>query len=431
MTVMTLAGIAAAPWLVRTLVPGFAAEAGKVELTSALTRGVFPYLLFISLAAVLMAVLNARERFAAAAFTPVLFNIAIVAVALSLAGRLAPVWAVAVGAVVGGVIQWLFLVPFAWREGMRLRPLAVHRDPALRKIGRLLVPGLFGVGIVQINVLIGNYLASSLPQGSVASLYYAGRLNELALGVFAISVATVVLPAMSQHAAGGRIDELRETLGFALRHVSMIVLPASVGLFVLRYPIVSVLYERGRFDEVSSALTAAALWGYSLGLLGYAAVRVLAPCFFSLQDTRTPVAVAGIALVVNVAGCLALMGPLENAGIALANSIAGFVSAGLLLVLLRRRLGTIGGRRIGSSVLRHAAATAVMGVVIVAVSAAWPPAEAGALPMRVLSLATVIVAGIVTYGAALVLLRAPELAELSGVMRRGVPRTDDRRGDAG
>ncbi|MFQ5742853.1 MAG: murein biosynthesis integral membrane protein MurJ [Acidobacteriota bacterium] len=417
---LMLLGIAAAPWLVRSvLVPGFGARAGAWDLTAHLARITFPYLLFISLSAALMAILNARDRFAAPAFTPVLFNLALIACALSLSGTLSSVNALAAGAIVGGFLQWLFLVPFSWRLGMRFRLHLRLSDPAMRRIGLLMVPGLFGVGITQINVLVGQLLASFLRTGSISSLYYAGRLNELTLGVFAISVATVVLPLMSRQAARGDREQLVSTLNFALRQVTLITLPAAVGLILLRSQIVDVLFQRGLFNSQSTDLTAAALWGYSCGLIGYAAVRIIAPAFYALKDTRTPVIVAAVAMVANVVGCLILMQRFGHVGIALANSLAGYLNTVLLLVLLRRKLGRVGLWRLTTSFLRLGVAAAVMGWVVSALSGWWKPASGAGLVTEVLVLAAVILVGVLTYLAAAAALRAPELAELRSLVLHG------------
>ncbi len=432
--VLALAGVLAAPLLVRSFAPGFAAVPGKVELTVRLTRFVFAYLVFISMAAVLVAVLNARDRFAAAAFAPVLLNISIVSAGIAAwwAGITAPsraVWVVAAAAVIGGAAQYAFLIPYARRQGMRVWPLRPTGDPALREIGRLMVPGLFGVGIIQINIIVGRTLASQLGEGAVASLDYAARINELTLGVFAISVATVVLPLMSRQGAAGNLVALRNTLVFALRQISLVTIPATVGMILLRYEIVAALYQRGQFDADSTRLTAAALWGYAVGLVAVAAVRVVAPAFFALRDTATPVRVGAVAMLVNIVACLALRSSLGNAGIALANSIAAIVSSMLLLLLLRRRVGALHLRSLAGSLLRIGAATAVMGWVVEALrQVSWPGPAGGLLELG--KLLFVITIGLLTYLAALAAMRAPELRELRSVTRGGVPDTLTDRGEA-
>lgn len=419
---LTVIGILIAPAVVPLLYPGYADVPGKLALTVQLTRMVFVYALFISLSAVLMAVLNARDRFAAAAFTPVLLNIAILAggVTAWMAGVEAPVYFILAGAVLGGLLQWLFLVPFARAEGMRFGPRLDWADPELREIGQLIVPRLFGVGVVQVNILVGRMLASELGEGNVAALYFGSRITELTLGVFAISIATVVLPPLSRQGAAGDRDGMRSTLAFALRQVTAITLPATVALIVLREPIVRVLFERGRFDAESTAITAAGLAGYAFGLVGVAGVRIIAPGFFALRDTRTPVRVATAAMFVNIVGCLALRGPLQIAGISLANSIAGTFSAVALLWLLRRRLGRLDGRALLASLVRIVAAAGAMGAVLAALQPTLAaPGRTGV--EGALGLGGLVIAGIVVYFGVLSMLRAPELEELRQVVRRRIP----------
>jgi putative peptidoglycan lipid II flippase len=432
---LALGGVLAAPVLVHWFASGFAAVPGKIELTIRLTRFVFLYLVFISMAAVLVAVLNARDRFAAAAFVPVLLNVSIVGagVAAWWAGVTEPVravWIIAIAAVLGGAAQYVFLIPYARRLGMRVWPRRPTGDPALRQIGKLMVPGLFGVGIIQINIIVGRTLASQLGEGAVASLDYAARINELTLGVFAISVATVVLPLMSRQGAATDLAALRDTLVFALRQISLVTVPAAVGMILLRYEIVQVLYQRGQFDVDSTQLTAAALWGYAVGLVAVATVRVVAPAFFALRDPATPVRVAAIAMLVNIIACLALRSALGNAGIALANSIAATANAALLLILFRRSVGVLHLRELGASLARIIVAAAIMGWVVGALRQTVWYAGAGGNLLDLGKLLAVITVGGLTYVAALAAIRAPEIRELRSVIRGGVPDTLTPRGGA-
>lgn len=417
-TGLTLVGILVAPWIVPLLYPGFRQDPAKIALTVRLAQLVFAYALFISLSAVLMAVLNARERFAAAAFTPVLLNVSIIVFAVSawIVDAESSVYYIVAGVIAGGLAQWLFLVPFARRAGMRFQFLADWNNPGLRQVGRLIVPRLLGVGVVQVNIIVGRMFATRLGDGPLAAMYYSARITELTLGVFAVSVATVVLPAMSRQGAAGDHAAMRGTLSFALRQVTAITLPAAVGLILLRQPIVAVLFQRGAFDADSTAMASAGLMGYAAGLVAVAAVRITAPGFYALHDTRTPVAAALVAMVVNIVGCMMLMGPLGIGGIALANSIAALASAALLLAILRVRLGGIDGGTLLRSICRIVAAAALMGWVVSALANRWlgdlgvPPALLGA------GLVATIVVGTLTYVAALAVARAPELRELRAVL---------------
>ena len=415
-SVLTVVGMLLAPTLVeKVLLPGKPEIWG---LATNLVRVTFPYLIFISAAAALMALLNSRDRFAAAAFTPVFFNLTLIASAGVMVWFEAPIYVWATAAVLGGFLQWLSLVPHGWRLGMRFRPGRLFRDPAMRRIAALMVPGLFGVGIIQFNTLVGQYLASWLAEGNITGLFLAGRLTELPLGVFAIAIATVVLPLMSRQAASGEKEEMLSTLNFALRQVALITLPASVGLLVLRTEIVSVLFQYGAFTAESTAMTAAALAGYSVGLMAFAGIRIVAPGFYAMRDTRTPVQIAAVTIVVFPVGCLALIPVLGHAGIALANSLAAYINVGLLLLMLRRRVGPFGGRSFLVSFARLALASGVMGWVVWGLrSLLMGDTRAGGVA-RAAALAATIGIGMLTYLAAVVLMRAPELGELRQMRAR-------------
>ena len=431
--VLAIGGALAAPVMVRWFAPGFAVVPGKIELTVRLTQFVFTYLVFISMASVLVAILNARDRFGAAAFAPILLSISIMGGGLAAwwLGIRAPVravWVVAVSAVLGGAAQYAFLVPYARQQGLKLWPRRPTGDPALRDIGRLMVPGLFGVGIIQINIIVGRALASRLGEGAVASLDYAARINELTLGVFALSVATVVLPVMSRQGATNDLIALRNTLVFALRKISLVTIPATVGMILLRHEIVSALYQRGQFNADSTRLTAAALGAYAIGLVAVATVRIVAPAFFALRDTVTPVLVAAFAMLVNVIACLALRSSLGNAGIALANSIAAVISALLLLALFHCRVEALRLRGLAGSLVRIVTATAIMGWVVDALRRAASQGDTVGGLREVSALVAMIVAGLLTYLAALTVMRAPEIWELRLIGRGDLPDTLTGRG---
>ena len=416
-SVLTVFGMLFAPFLVeKVLIPG---KPEAWELASNLMRVTFPYLIFISAASALMALLNSRDRFAAAAFTPIFFNFTLIGSAILMVWVDAPIYVWAMAAVLGGFLQWLSLVPHGWRLGMRFRPGNLFGDPALRRIGALMIPGLFGVGITQVNILVGQSLASWLAEGNITGLFLAGRLTELPLGVFAIAIATVVLPVMSRQAAHGNNDEMLLTLNFALRQVALITIPASVGLLILREEIVSVLFQYGEFTAESTSMTAAALAGYSVGLVAFAGIRIVAPGFYAMRDTRTPVKIAAVAMVVNVLGCLGLIPWFGHAGIAVANSLAAYLNLGVLLVLLRGRVGSFGGGSLLASYARLAAASAVMGWVVWGLRSSLMGDTGAAVITRVLALGAIIGIGILTYLAAVVLMRAPELTELRQMRAQG------------
>jgi len=396
--VLTALGVIFSPALVKVLASGFSGIEGKWDLTVSLNRLMFPYLLFIGLAALVQGVLNVNGSFAVPAFTPVLLNLSIIAAALGLSPYVQePAYAFAWGVLVGGALQIGFQIPFVMRMGMRFPFRISFSHPGVRQIGRLMLPGLFGMGITQITLLVDSFFASFLKEGSVAALYYSGRVNELALGSFAISVSTVILPTMSKQAAEGRIDDMRRTLLYGLRVVAFITLPASVGLMLLRGPIIAVLFEHGRFSPEDTAYTATALLYYSIGLLPFGAVKILAPAFYSQKDTRTPALLAAWTLGAHLILCPTLSHFMKHGGIALADSISATLNMVLLMTVFGRRHGLPWVKELALPACRLLAAAAVMGGVALAMLG-WLEALFATLPMaRALALFATLGAATGTY----------------------------------
>ena len=414
---LTAAGVVLSPLVVRAVAWGFLANPGKRDLTISLNRLMFPYLFFIGLAALAMAILNSLRSFAVPAFTPVLLNLSIITAALTVAPTLdEPAYAFAGGVLVGGLLQLTFQLPFIRRRGIRLRPSVSFRDPALRKVGRLMVPGFVGVGVYQINLIVDAQFASFLGDGSVSWLYYGDRITELVLGVFAISLSTAVLPTLSRQVVDGDHEGVRRTLAAALRLVAFITLPATVGLVILREPIVRVLFQRGEFTSADAVQTAGALLGYGLGLLPFAVVKILGPAFFAHQDTATPVKVAAVCLVFHVVACALLVGPFRHTGIALATSLSSALNMVLLSALLQRRIGAGFLRGIPTSALRFVISGGIMAISLWAVEhlRPYPAGTAGLAAAGWLAMA--IGVGIVTYMGSNLLMGGRELRELADVL---------------
>jgi len=327
----TLTGIALAPVLVTVFSPGFVDDPDQFARTVDLLRLTFPYLAMVSMVALSAGVLNTYGRFAVPAFTPVFLNVGLIASALALAPRLAePVYALAWGVLAGGLAQLAFQLPALARIGMLLWPRLSFTHPGVRRIGTLMAPAVFGASVAQINILIDTALASLLAAGSISFLYYADRMMEFPLGVFSIALGTVVLPSLSR--AFQRADDggYAATLDWALRLVAIVTLPAAVGLAVLATPILSTLFEYGAMTPADVDAAAGALAAYGIGLVALSVVKVLAPAYFARQDTRTPVRVGLVAVVVNVVLNLMLIGPFAHVGLALATSLAAVVNASLL-----------------------------------------------------------------------------------------------------
>ena len=326
--VLTLLGIFFSPILIRIIAPGFIKIPEKFQLTVTLNQIIFPYLFFMGLFALCMGILNSLRHFFAPAIAPIFLNISIIAFRPPLLSPFfeKPVMALAVGVLAGGVIQFLFQIPFLMKRGITFRFNFNFRHPAIKRIGSLMVPGLIGTAVYQLNVFIDTIFASFLPSGSVSYLFFADRLMEFPLGIFAIAIGMASLPSLSALASQGRMEELKETLSFTFRLVSFISIPAMVGLISLKTPIVHLLFQRGHFDYTATIMTAKALLCYSVGLWAIAGARTIVPAFYSLQDTWTPLKIALICLVANVVLNSILIFPLKHAGLALATSLSSILN---------------------------------------------------------------------------------------------------------
>ena len=425
LTVLTgvcLLGVLAAPWIVPLIAPGFGGDAEKLALTTLLTRIMFPYLLFIGLAALAMGVLNSIRSFAAPAFSPVLFNIGIIASAFLLAPLFdQPILAVAVGVVIGGLAQFLIQMPAMKKAGLLFGWRFDFAHEGVRRIGWLMAPALIGLSVTQINILVSTILASYFP-GGPTYLFYGMRLIHFPLGVFGVALATALLPSLATQAAKGELDALRGTLGFGLRLIFFVILPAMVGIILLRLPIVHLFFEHGRFTAADTQGTAAAVLAYAIGLWAFAGVRIVVSAFYSLQDTRTPVLVAAVALGANVALSLALMEPLAHAGLALATALSAILNMAVLVVLLNRRLGPFDWDTIARSHMRVllAAVPIVVTCVWIAGLGIWtqPDAWAAKAVMLIVGIG-ISVAGYVTVHA---LLHSDELDFLWELLKRKLTR---------
>jgi len=357
-------GVVFSPVLVKVLAYGFTGIEGKWDLTVSLNRLMFPYIIFIGLAALAMATLNTLGTFALPAATPILLNLSVIGAAW-LFGRSSsePAYVFAGGVLVGGALQIGAQLPALWRRGWRPLRRTSFVHPGIRQVGRLMLPGILGLGISQIILIVDSQFASFLGEGAVSALYYAGRVNELALGSFAISVSTVILPALSRRAAANELDELRTTLLFGLRLVAFVTVPAMAGLIVLRREIVAVLFERGAFDANATRLTSTALFYYAMGLFAFGGIKVVAPAFYARKDTRTPVKLATITLITHILLCSFLSRRMGLGGIALADSITGTMDMTLLIFAFRRKIGLPLLRPFVGPVLLFGAAAMVMGAV--------------------------------------------------------------------
>jgi putative peptidoglycan lipid II flippase len=347
LTVVTILGVIAAPLLVLLFAPGFRLDEGKFDLTVEMLRWTFPYLLFISLAALAAGVLNSYGRFAVPALTSTLMNLVVIVFAAWIAPAFErPGVVLAIGVFVAGVAQMAFQLPFLVKLGLLRRPRWRWDHEGVRKIGRLMLPAIFGSSVSQVALLLDTLIASFLATGSIAWLYYADRLMEFPLGVFSIALATVILPGLAAHHAAQAPERFTATLDWALRLTVVVVLPATVALIVLAGPLTVTIFHYGKFDAHDVRMASLALMAYASGLLAFSLVKVLAPGYFARQDTRTPVRIGVQALSLNMGLNLLIVLPLAfvypdrpglHALLALNNGIGAWYNSSMLYRGLRRQ----------------------------------------------------------------------------------------------
>jgi len=415
---LVLSAICVVGWIfarsiVYWLAPGFYDVPGKAELTIHLTRIMIPFLLLIALAAKAMGILNARNKFAIPAIAPVFFNLGSVIGGLFLGFTvgpslgLSPIEGMAFGTLVGGFLQFAVQWPSLRRAGFRYRPMLDFYDPGVRQIMRLMGPAIIGTAAVQINVFVNTNFASEIVDpatgavlnGPVSWLSYAFRFMQFPIGVFGVAIATAALPPLSRSTSNPDYVEFRQTLAHSLALVFLLCIPSAVGLVVLGRPIVALVFEHGKFTSFDTVQTANALAAYSLGLAGYAAVKVLSPAFYALNDARTPMLISVGSIVVNFVMNSLLVGPFGHVGLAFSTSTVALVNFLLLAVFMRRRLGRLGGRRLAATVFRVIAASCAMA------AGAWFASELLSwLPLRGLGLhllqvsAALALAAVIFYG---------------------------------
>jgi putative peptidoglycan lipid II flippase len=415
---VTVLGVLLSPIIVWVLAPGFTAAPAKFDLTVLLARIMFPYIFFIGLVALAMGILNSLGQFAAPALAPVLLNVAMIGSLLAISPHLEkPSVGLAIGVIIGGAIQLGLQVPFMLQKGFHLLVRSPLYHNAVKRIARLMTPAVLGAAVYQINVFVGTLLASLLPEGSVSYLYYADRLVQFPLGVFAIALATAVLPSLSRQAAAGDLEGLRASFSHGLRLVFFITIPAMTGLIMLKAPIVRLLFERGAFDPITTQRTAEALLYYACGLWAFSGARIVIATFYSLQDTKTPVKIGVICLLVNIALSVILMGPLQHGGLALATSLASAVNLLLLILALRKRLGGMGTRGIVKSVFRSSVCAAVMAVVIGLGILWWAPEGEGSAWHLLAWVFGMVIGGVVVYGGCASLWGCKEMGAVIDVIR--------------
>ena len=333
--VVMLLGVFAAPLIITVFAPGF--EDTKHVIATDMLRVTFPYILFISLTAFATSILNTYKQFAIPAFTPVLLNLSLIGCAIWLAPKMdVPIKALAWGVLFAGVAQLLFQFPFLMRLNLFPRPGLKRDKEGINRILKLMLPTLFAVSIVQINLLVDTIFASNLVDGSISWLYFSDRMIEFPLGVFGIALATVLLPNLSGEHAKNETEKFSSMMDWALRWVFVIAVPAAIGLAVLAIPILATLFQYGEFTTYSAIMTGKSLLAYSLGLPAFILIKVFVTGFFSRQNTLTPVKIGAFAMIANIGFNFLLVGPFAHVGLALATSMSAILQAILLYWLLRK-----------------------------------------------------------------------------------------------
>lgn len=418
--IFTAAALFLMPWLMHAIAPGFADQPAKFELTIELTRITFPYLTFMALIALLGGMLNTMQRFAATAAAPILLNIILISALALIRYDIIPhpgfglAWAV----IVAGIGQLIWIAAACARAKILFRLPRPRLTPGVRRLLRLMAPGLIGAGVVQINLVVDVILASTLQEGSVSFLYFADRVNQLPLGVVGVAVGVALLPLLTRQLAAGDDAAAADSQNRAIEFALILTLPAAAALMTIPGPIVSVLFERGAFDSAAAANTAGALAAFAVGLPAYVLIKALTPGFFARQDTSTPVKIAVFSMALNVFLAIALMQVLAHIGIALATACSAWINAAALGFILRRRGQFAIDRRLWRVAPRAFAAAAAMAATLVFGEMLIGDLLTGTGFQRVLALVVLVMLGLAAYGTLAHVFGAVRLAEMRSMLRR-------------
>lgn len=409
----------AMPWVMYGFAPGFADDPYRFDLAVQLAQVTFPYLMFISLVSQLGGVLNALGRFAAAAATPIILNLCLIAAILGLSPFVeTPGHALAWGVAVAGAAQFVWLIWACHRAEFSLRLLRPRMSPRVKRLLVLMLPGVIGAGVVQINLLIDVVIASLLPRGSVSFLYYADRVNQLPLGVIGVAVGTALLPLLSRQLREGDDSAAAGSMNRALEFALLLTVPGAAALMVMPDLVVSVLFERGAFGATETAATAAALAAYAAGLPAYVLIKVLAPGFFAREDTATPVKIAAFCVAINLVLNLILMGPFLHVGIAIATVVSAWINAGLLGFLLMRRGHFSADARLRRAVPRTLLASATMAAALWFALGALSDIAVGDALREALVLSGLIVLGLCVFATSAIAFGAARPADIKRLLDR-------------
>jgi putative peptidoglycan lipid II flippase len=421
--VVVVLGVLAMPAVVAVIAPGFVEHPATFDLTVRLARIMLPYMLFMMTSALAMGILNSFYRFAVPASAPIVMNV----FALASLFILVPVfgetpeeqiYALTVGVLAGGAAQVLIQLPSLYRVGFRFQPRFNFRHPAIKKVGLLMVPALFSIGVVRINLLINTAAASFVGVGVVSFIMYAERLLQFPMGVFGFSLANALLPRISRHAARGELETFKDLVSFALRASLFISLPATAGLIVLGDPLVRVIYQHGAFTAGDTAATSVILGAFAAGLFAFVGMQIITPAFYALKLPKEPIRGGVVALTSNLIFTVILALLLKGPGVALAISISTTCTLGYLLHRLRRAAGPIGFRRIAVAGVRFGCASAVLAALLVPARAALERYVPAATLPQAAALLAVVAAAIPIYVLLAYLFRAREVREIIYIILR-------------
>ncbi|MCA6071673.1 MAG: murein biosynthesis integral membrane protein MurJ [Endomicrobium sp.] len=412
---ISVLGMFFSPLLVKIVAGGFSNDPEKMQLTIELARLMFPFILFMCLAAFLLAVLNTLHSFFLPAFAPSLLSFSEIFYMLAIAPVIVPgnqIKGLAVSVIIGGALHFFIQYPKLKSLGWHLKFKFDLKHPGVRKVFFLMIPSIIGLSVDQINALVDSRCASSLGQGPVSALYYSNRLMQMPLAIFGLALASVSLPAMSKAFAKKDMTTLKNSLNYSARLTVFTLLPAAVGLMVIGLPIVKLLFEHGKFSSSGSIMTNNALFYYSLGLPAYALSKIFANAFYSFQDTKTPVRAAIAAMILHVILCIALMYPMGVGGLALATAASSYFNFILLAVYLKKRIGKLGIKQISFSSLKSLIAAVVAGII------AWNVCKIS--ENLFVSVPTAIILGLIAFVAVSYILKSEELKTFTRISSRDI-----------
>lgn len=419
--IVCILGMIFAPQITKLIAYGFEKNPEKLSLTVTLTRLMFPFLLFICLAAFLLAVLNSLKLFFIPAVAPSFLSLSEIVFIIGIAPLLIKenqIKGLAVAVVIGGLLQFLIQIPAIKRSGFNFKPVINFNHPGLKQIFFLMLPAMWGISIDQVNAFVDTICASFLTEGSVTALYYSNRLMQLPLALFGISVASVSLPLMSASVSKKNNQGMKDMLAFSIKISSLAILPAMAGLIILGKPIITLLFQHGKFDETATVLTNSALIFYSIGLPAFSYVKIFAGGFYSMKETKTPVQIATMCMLLNAVLNIILMKPLGVGGLALATAVSSWTNAAFLFISLRKRIGGLGGRKIFLSLIKIISATSAMTAVCYVLSVY-------VIKNLFLNVFGTIIAGLIFYLLMAKLLKINEMKSVWSIIKKEEPSLDE------